>query len=163
MTHILIMGNSASGKSTLARHLAATQNMVHLDLDPLAWQPTDPPQRRSVAQSLVPISAFTQAQPQWVIEGCYADLLEMLLPNTSQLLFLDLPVSRCIENARARPWEPHKYASKKEQDANLAMLIDWIAAYDTRTDCCSKAAHEALFNQFGGEKLRYTTQASLPV
>jgi hypothetical protein len=37
---------------------------------------------------------------------------------------MNLPVAACIENARKRPWEPHKYASKAEQDKNLDRLID---------------------------------------
>lgn len=55
-----------------------------------------------------------------------------------------------------RPWEPHKYPSKEAQDANLEMLIGWIAEYETRTDTFSLAAHRALFDRFTGDKIELT-------
>ena len=61
-----------------------------------------------------------------MIEGCYGDLIAAVLPRTTRLVFLNPGVDACIANCRARPWEPHKYASKEAQDANLAMLIGWV-------------------------------------
>jgi hypothetical protein len=57
-----------------------------------------------------------------------------------------------VQNCRARPWEPHKYASKAEQDANLPMLLDWVRAYDSRDDEFSLRAHRRLFKSFNGPK-----------
>ena len=65
---------------------------------------------------------------------------------------MNLPIELCIENAKNRPWEPHKYDSKAAQDANLAMLIDWIAQYNQRTDTFSKSAHQKLYDEFSGNK-----------
>ena len=65
---------------------------------------------------------------------------------------MNLPVALCIENAKNRPWESHKYQSKAAQDANLTMLIDWIAQYEQRTDTFSKSAHQILFDEFTGKK-----------
>ena len=41
---------------------------------------------------------------------------------------------QCLANCRARPWEPHKYASKAQQDEKLAFLLDWVAAYYERDE-----------------------------
>ena len=68
-----------------------------------------------------------------------------------------LSVDDCIINAKNRAWEPHKYASKTEQDANLAMLIQWISQYETRDDNFSKAAHLAFFQNYSGAKKMFTT------
>jgi len=68
-------------------------------------------------------------------------------------------VDACIRNASARPWEPHKYATREAQDANLPMLIDWIRAYATRTDEFSLAAHRALFDAYAGAKRELTSLA----
>ena len=67
---------------------------------------------------------------------------------------MDLPIAACVENARNRPWEPHKYPSKEAQDANLPMLIDWITDYTARSDTFSFAAHNALFGTYQGNKKR---------
>ncbi|MDP5052907.1 MAG: AAA family ATPase [Congregibacter sp.] len=156
MTRTIIFGNSGSGKSTLAKQLCSHGERAHLDLDTLAWEATTPPQRKPLQNSNSDIQAFTRSHGQWVIEGCYADLVALALPDAQELIFLDLPIETCIEHARARPWEPHKYPSKQAQDANLVMLLDWIGDYPTRTDSCSRDAHTALFDAFSGKKTRVT-------
>ena len=137
MKKIVIFGNSGSGKSTLAKKLNMQFNIAHYDLDNIAWLPTSPPERMPLDQSIKAIEAFTDQNEGWVIEGCYGDLLELVLPAATEVIFLNLPIERCIENARNRPWEAHKYKSKQEQDANLENLINWIQEYESRDDIFS--------------------------
>ncbi|RLV58983.1 shikimate kinase [Parashewanella curva] len=157
MKKIAIFGNSGSGKSTLAQKLCANNNLAHLDLDSIAWQQSEIPERKPIAESEVEINKFINAHQGWVIEGCYSDLLEIALKHTTEIIFLNLPIEACISNAKRRPWEPHKYPSKEAQDNNLNMLIDWIKEYENRTDTFSKSAHESLFNSFDGIKFIYTS------
>jgi uncharacterized membrane protein YbaN (DUF454 family)/adenylate kinase family enzyme len=149
---ILIFGNSGSGKSTLAKKLCDEDSLAHLDLDTLAWRRSDAPVRKPLKESEQEIAQFIRANPGWVIEGCYTDLLELAAPYSSEIIFLNLPVETCIANAKKRPWEPHKYESKDAQDANLAMLIDWIAQYTERDDTFSRGAHEAFYEAYAGQK-----------
>ena len=102
MKKILIFGNSGSGKSTLAAKLSASDNLAHLDLDTLAWKPTTPPERESLDISRVKIEDFISKNSNWVIEGCYSDLLEIVCSELTEIIFLNLPVELCIENARNR-------------------------------------------------------------
>lgn len=157
MKRIVIFGNSGSGKSTLANKLMQVENISHLDLDVIAWKPTNPPERMAIAESRQAIDAFMASNEQWVIEGCYSDLLEIVIPESSEIIYLNLPVEACIDNARNRPWEPHKYESREAQDANLEMLIDWIAQYAKRKDTFSKSAHESLFEKYDGKKTMRTS------
>jgi adenylate kinase family enzyme len=158
---ILLIGNSGSGKSTLAARLASRDGLAHLDLDTLAWLPTDPPARRPLADSGREIAAFVTAHDRWVIEGCYADLVALAADRATELVFLNPGVDACIANARARPWEPHKYASREAQDTNLEMLIGWIRGYETRTDEMSLAAHRRLFDAFTGDKRELTSREAI--
>ncbi|MFT4815227.1 MAG: adenylate kinase family enzyme [Pseudohongiellaceae bacterium] len=151
MRKILLFGNSGSGKSTLACQLA-NATMAHLDLDSLAWLPKQPPQRMPLTESRVLIDEFTTNNDSWVIEGCYTDLLELLAEKATELVFLNLPLEQCLLNASLRPWEPHKYASKEAQDANLEMLIDWITQYEHRDDVFSNTAHTQFYEGFSGTK-----------
>jgi len=154
MSRLVLLGNSGSGKSTLAARLAAAHALAHLDLDTLAWEPgVAPPTRRALDASARDIEAFTSAHEAWVVEGCYADLAAVALPACTRLVFLIPGIDACVANARARPWEPHKYPTKHEQDANLAMLVDWIRDYATRADVFSLAAHRALFDAHAGAKI----------
>src|SRR4051812_7293266 len=110
MDRVVIVGNSGSGKSTLAGRLAKG-GRAHLDLDTLAWLPG--PVRRPLDESAREIDAFLAAHDRWVIEGCYADLLAQVLPRATLFVFLNPGIDPCIANARARPWEPHKYPSQE--------------------------------------------------
>jgi len=151
---LVIFGNSGAGKSTLARQLASRRGLAHFDLDTVAWLPDTPPARTPLGDALTTLRDFLNEHPEWVVEGCYADLLGAALAAADGAVFLDLPVALCQAHARARPWEPHKYDSPEAQDANLAMLLDWIADYPRRRDEFSHRAHEALFEAFRGPKLR---------
>jgi adenylate kinase family enzyme len=161
MARYVIIGNSGSGKSTLALRLACAGGVSHLDLDTLAWEPSTPPRRRAVADSVREILAFIAENNHWVIEGCYADLLEAPLGRCTRLVFLNPGTEACIANARSRPWESHKYASKEAQDANLEMLIGWIRDYEVRRDVFSLGAHRALFDGFVGEKVELTSREAI--
>jgi adenylate kinase family enzyme len=157
VSRYLIIGNSGSGKSTLAYRLAEARGLARLDLDTLAWQPIKPPTRRSVPESARDIHGFQQRQDAWVIEGCYADLIAVALPACTHLLFLNPGIDACVTNALRRPWEPHKYESKEEQDASLTMLLDWIREYPTRDDVFGLRAHQALYEGFAGNKAELTS------
>jgi len=155
MRKLLIFGNSGSGKSTLANRLSAEEGLAHLDLDTLAWQATTPPQRQLIEESNKVLQSFVKANSAWVIEGCYTDLLECVVSEADEIIFMDLPIQACIKNAKNRPWEPHKYASKQEQDHMLEFLLSWIADYENREDTFSAKSHRQFFEAFKGAKTRY--------
>lgn len=156
MSKIVIFGNSGSGKSTLAKNISAKSDLPHLDLDTIAWQATSPPTRTPISESKIQISNFINMNEHWVVEGCYSDLLKLVMDKADKVIFLNLSVKDCIKNAQNRPWEPHKYESQAAQDSNLEMLINWIAQYPERDDHFSQKAHVELFNAFGGKKEMHT-------
>ena len=153
MHRILIYGNSGSGKTTMARAVAAEHGLAHLDLDLVAWDA--PGERRSLEASVALLEAFFAANDGWVVEGCYGDLVEAALPYCTELRFLNPGVEGCIAHCRARPWEPEKYASPEEQDRRLAFLLDWVRQYHTRGDEYGLARHRAIFDGFAGAKREY--------
>ena len=156
MRKIVIFGNSGSGKSTLAKELCTKGNLVHLDLDTLAWA-GDPitPVREELAKSKKVIDQFLAEHHGWVIEGCYSDLVSLVLAQATELYFLNPGVEACIENCKRRPWEPHKYASLEQQNENLMMLIQWVREYESRDDEFSLKSHRKIFDGFKGKKTEY--------
>lgn len=155
MRKVIVFGNSGSGKSTLAKSLQK-EGLAHLDLDTVAWLPEHPPVRSAIQDSKHKLDEFFSRNNTWVIEGCYADLLLLASPFANEVIFMNLDVDLCIQNAKKRPWEPHKYPSKQAQDDNLRMLIEWIAQYPDRTDTFSHSAHKALYSSFKGKKKMLT-------
>lgn len=160
MQKIVIIGNSGSGKSTMALALSREHGLTHLDLDTLAWEPVIPPRRRLLTASLEAMAPFFAANENWVVEGCYADLIEAALARCSRLIFLNPGIEACVSNCRTRPWEPHKYSSPEAQNENLKMLLRWVRDYETRQDEFSLASHRRLFTGFQGEKIEITSRAA---
>ena len=149
-----IIGNAGSGKSTLAWQLAGEMDLALLDLDIVAWEPERVAVPRPPDAAAADVHNFCRSYPQWVLEGCYPELIATALNYRPHLLLLDPGMDQCLANCRARPWEPHKYRSRAEQDRKLGMLMAWVEGYYHRDGDISLAAHEALFEAYRGPKQR---------
>ena len=149
----ILVGNAGSGKSTLSRQLLATEPAERLSLDELAF--SGGPERRPLADSVADALAFIEAHESWVIEGCYADIVEPILQHAETLIFLNPGIDACVRHCKARPWEPEKFESREAQDANLGNLLDWVRAYETRDDEYGLKQHRRLFEAFMGKKVEY--------
>ena len=148
---IAILGNSGSGKSTLAQRFARDADLPVLDLDTIYWVPNQVAVMRDREAMLADLHAFC-AQPNWIIEGCYGDLVAAALAYGPELVLLDPGEDACIAHCRARPWEPHKYASKAAQDEKLAFLLAWVRDYYVRDGEMSLRGHRAVFDAYAGAK-----------
>jgi adenylate kinase family enzyme len=158
---VAIVGNSGSGKSTLARSLVAAHGLAHLDLDGLAWEPGQIAVAREPGVAAAEVAAFCRAHERWVVEGCYAGLVRAALVDAPLLLFLEPGVEACLAHCRARPWEPHKYPSREEQDRRLPFLLSWVEAYYHRDGDLSLRAHQALFDLYQGPKQQVADPATI--
>lgn len=153
---IAIIGNSGSGKTTLSRQLAIEYGLVILDLDTVAWESGKVAVPRQQELACGEVAAFCASNESWVTEGCYAGLVSAALKYSPLLLFVEPGVEACLFNCRSRPWEPHKYKSKQEQDENLEFLFSWVREYYSRDGELSLKAHHALFDSFQGPKRKLT-------
>jgi len=151
---VILLGNAGAGKSTMARTLIGDCAIPRLSLDEIAWNPG--PQRKPLDDSIALLLAFIKKNEQWVIEGCYADLVEVALPYCTELRFLNPGIETCIAHCYSRPWEPEKFTSLQEQQAMLTTLIEWVKQYDVRDDEYGLLRHRALYDRFSGTKREYT-------
>jgi adenylate kinase family enzyme len=158
---IAVLGNSGSGKSTLATWLAVRSGAALLDLDTVAWLPGQIAVERPAAEAQALVRSFCASSEIWVVEGCYTRLTKAALERRPLLLFMNPGLAQCIENCRSRPWEPHKYASKQEQDERLEFLLTWVADYYTRSGDLSLAEHRACFDSYLGPKHEITSRVQL--
>jgi len=149
---VAIVGNAGSGKSTLARRLAAGSGAPILDLDTVAWEPGQIAVARDAREAIADVRNFCDTKNEWIVEGCYASLIDAALQSRPRLLVLDPGLEQCIANCRSRPWEPHKYSSREEQDKHLGFLLEWVTEYYSRSGHMSFEAHEALYERYDGPK-----------
>lgn len=156
-----ILGNSGSGKSTLASAIAGATGAATLDLDTVAWEPGQIAVARDPVAALADLRAFCTSHAAWVLEGCYGTLIREALAYRPHLILLDPGVEQCVAHCEARPWEPHKYASKQEQDDRLAFLVQWVRDYPARGGELGRADHMACFDDYEGPKVRLTQAPAL--
>ncbi|MGE0725377.1 MAG: topology modulation protein [Alphaproteobacteria bacterium] len=96
---IVVVGCSGGGKSTLARAIGARLGLPVVHLDVLFWRPgwvesPREPFRARVAEAL--------AGDRWVVDGSFANSLDLRLPRADLLVEVDLPRWRCILRALRR-------------------------------------------------------------
>ena len=90
MRRIAILGNAAGGKSTLARHLAKTLEIPHVEVDALFWMPD---------WSQVAPETYNRdhdeaiAQDNWVMDGVGSlPSMQRRLERATEVILLDLPL-----------------------------------------------------------------------
>jgi adenylate kinase family enzyme len=155
---VVIIGNSGSGKSTLARKLAEASGAAMLDIDTVVWEPGKIAVPRTPEAAQADLDKFCNAHTDWIVEGCYGALAEYALRWMPELIFVNPGEAVCLANCRARPWEPHKYASKAEQDSKLEFLLKWASDYYTHEGDMSLARHRAIYDAYTGPKREITQQ-----
>ena len=152
LMRVAIVGNSGSGKTTLANLIIESQQASVLDLDTVAWERDKIAVARPTEVARVDVRAFCMSHKSWIVEGCYAGLIEVALEFNAHLLVLDPGLRQCVSNCLSRPWEPHKYSSKEEQDEKLSFLLKWIEEYYSRDGDMSLTVHKKLYEDYSGPK-----------
>ena len=151
---LILLGNAGAGKSTLARKLIGQCPAARLSLDEVAFQGGT--QRRPLQDSIADVERWIAGKASWIIEGCYASIIEPILVYADELIFLNPGVEACIAHCLSRPWEPEKFGSPQEQNEHLEGLLDWVRTYETRTDDSRRSSHRQLYESFRGTKREFT-------
>ena len=142
----------------MARRLIGEKAIPRLSLDEIAWEQGT--KRKPLEESLRMLGQFLGANAQWVVEGCYSDLVEAALPHCTELRFLNPGIETCIAHCHRRPWEPTKFSSPEEQQAMLSNLIEWVGEYEVRDDEYGLKRHRRIYDRFSGKKREYISLAS---
>jgi adenylate kinase family enzyme len=151
---VILLGNAGAGKSTLSRLMLTKQPATRLSLDEVAF--SGGTNRRPLQESIQDVRNWISGHSSWIIEGCYADIIEHILVYCDELIFLNPGVDACVAHCLSRPWEPEKFRSRHEQDENLDNLIQWVRSYEKRSDEYGLPRHRALYESFHGRKYEFT-------
>lgn len=90
MARIVVIGNAAGGKSTLARHLARRLELPLFEMDRLLWQQ---------GWQVTPAADYARghaeivAQDRWVIDGLgRQDSIAERLARSTEIILIDMPL-----------------------------------------------------------------------
>lgn len=150
---VILLGNAGAGKSTFSKKLIAKHPAARLSLDEVAFDGGT--ERRPLQDSIEYVKRWIAVHESWIIEGCYADIIEPVLDLCDELIFLNPGVDACIAHCLSRPWEPEKFGSSQEQNKNLENLLEWVRSYESRTDEYGLSRHRELYESFRGKKREF--------
>ncbi len=86
---VIIVGNTNSGKSTLARTLSQRLNLPYTELDALYWGPNWTPTPTPILREKITAVA---RQPRWVMDGNYSMARDIIWHYADTLIWLDFPL-----------------------------------------------------------------------
>lgn len=157
---IIVIGNSGSGKTWLAKKLVAYSPAVLIHLDHFFWEPGGFDKKRNINEirSLIESSKIASS---WIAEGVFGDLAEKYIIDADMLIWLDLEWSVCQRRLRLRGSESKAHMNREQSAAELEKLIGWASDYDARGGMCSYQGHLKLFEQFHGVRIRLQSEAAV--
>lgn len=88
LSHIVVIGTTSSGKSTLAARLAGKLGADFIDLDALHWEPNWVEAADEVFRQRVELATRSGS---WVVAGNYHVVRELLWRKADTLIWLDYP------------------------------------------------------------------------
>lgn len=151
---ILVLGNSGSGKTFLSGVLLNFLDLKTICLDDLCWEPGGYYKRRSeedVESDLKGISLSSN----WVIEGVYGDIAEILFPRLTHLYWLDLDPIFCADSVSKRGFENIPWMNT---EAKIQGYLNHIRSYHKNSGPMSREFHESIFNSYSGNKMTFKSR-----
>ncbi|HSL33311.1 MAG TPA: hypothetical protein VK871_06650 [Candidatus Limnocylindrales bacterium] len=152
---IAIVGTSGSGKTTVARRLAAALDLPHVELDALFWRPDW--RQAHLEEFRASVDAATGGDA-WICDGNYSRARDIILPRAETVVWLDLPLRTCLWRvlrrtvARIRRRE-HLWGTNRESWSGMVggdSLIWWVLTTHRRR----RREFEALFAAPAARHLR---------
>ncbi len=153
----IIIGNSGSGKSWLAKRISNDFGTKLIHLDELFWRDSQFKEKRNRAKvtSLIVqgVKQDSLSEQSWVVEGVYSLLIQHYMDDADLFIWLDIEWELCKERLVYRNSQ-----RENEGDQEFIKLLEWGSHYKNRSDTYSFEAHMHLYNSFKKRKFRIRTE-----
>jgi adenylate kinase family enzyme len=118
----VVIGNSGSGKSWLAKRLGERTSTQTIHLDEIFWLPGGFNEKRSPSevQNLVDTK---KVETDWIVEGVFGDLASQFLSSAQNLIWLDFPWNVCKQRLEGRGSESKAHMGLFESFTGERILL----------------------------------------
>lgn len=122
---IVVVGSTGSGKTTLAKDIAARCQIPHIELDSLFWKADwqETPDGEFISKIR---TALDNAGDSWVIDGNYSRIQPIIFPLADTIVWLDYPLRvsflRLLKRTLRRVFTREKLWSGNRESAKAALL-----------------------------------------
>src|SRR3954447_13333282 len=99
---IVIIGNSATGKTTLAREVATRLGCPHIERDAFQWEANWTPTTDTVFQARVMEAVKGE---RWVADGNFSRVRDIVWGRADTLIWLDYPLWLILWRLSKRSWQ----------------------------------------------------------
>ncbi len=153
----VIIGNSGSGKTWLAKRLAEIEPTPVVHMDAIFWMPGGFNAKRD-PDEVSRIVDTARSQPSWIAEGIFGNLARQFLESATTLIWLDLPWEVCHARLESRGSESKAHMGREQSQAGLRALMEWAGDYPSRLGSSGRSAHSSLFEAFEGPCFQLCSQ-----
>lgn len=123
MKRVLIIGNNASGKTTMAKILAEKLNLPLVHLDRLYWRDN---WEHATNEEFDRLLKNELEKSEWIIDGNIKRTLPTRLKYCDTVIYLDFPSWFCVLNAIRRLIQNYG-KSRSDVGGNCEEKLDWNA------------------------------------
>lgn len=156
----VIIGNSGSGKTWLAKRLSDKEGVAVMHLDEVFWLPGGFNEKRDPTEVSRLIDS-KKNETMWIVEGVYGNLANQFLPSALTLVWLDMPWPICKQRLELRGSESKAHLNREQSEQGLHELVHWAEAYRSRLGSSSYVAHLEMFEAFSGCRFRLQNEAQI--
>ena len=89
---VVVVGTSGSGKTIVARELAAFLGVTHVELDALNWDPGWVDLNQTNREEFLKRVKEAVAGDAWVVDGNYSTVRDLIWPKATTVVWLDYPL-----------------------------------------------------------------------
>lgn len=157
---VIIIGNSGSGKTWLAKQLCSALDASIVHLDDLFWEPEGFDKKRSL-ETIELLIGEIKDSPSWIVEGIFGDLAAYYLDTAELLVWLDIDWPVCKKRLLQRGSESKRHLNREQSEKGLEKLIQWASQYYDRNDLRSHLGHNKMFAKFPRKKIHLQSEADV--